>query len=149
MQMVERERTDVSDGVSWYCPRCYTRKTIREGSFFAKSRLSLQKWLLLMYMWVRQYPVTDACEEVEVDQRTGIDVYQWLREVCSQRLISDPPIVLGGPNIIVQIDESLFRHKPKVRMQACKCKTWLSISHFLPAPQRETYDSASVGVWTG
>ena len=75
-------------------------------------------------------------------------MYQWLREVCSQQLISDPPIVLGGPNIIVQIDESLFCHKPKVRMQAYKCKTWLSISHFLPAPQRETYDSASVGVWT-
>lgn len=114
--MVERERADVSDKVSWYCPRCYTRKTIREGSFFAKSRLPLQKWLLLVYLWVRQYPVTDASEEAEVDEHTAIDVYQWLREVCSQRLINDPDIVLGGPNIVVQIDESLFRHKPKVRV---------------------------------
>ena len=30
-----------------------------------------------MYMWVRQYPVTDACEEAEVTQHTAIDVYQW------------------------------------------------------------------------
>ena len=46
--MIERERTDVSDGCSWYCPQCYTRKSIREKSFFAKSRLPLQKWLLLI-----------------------------------------------------------------------------------------------------
>ena len=65
---------------------------------------------------MRQYPVTDAHEEVQVE-RTGIDVYQWLCEVCSQQLISGPPIVLGGHNVIVQIDESLFHHKPKVRLQ--------------------------------
>ena len=115
VHMIERERTDVSDGCSWYCPQCYTRKSIREKSFFAKSRLPLQKWLLLMYLWVRQYPVTDAYEEAEVGEHTAIDIYQWLREVCSQKLITDPSIILGGPGVVVQIDESLFRHKPKVR----------------------------------
>ena len=112
--MIERERTDVSDGVSWYCPQCYTRKSIRQNSFFSKSRLPLQKWVLLIYFWVRQYPVTDAHEEAEVGEHTAIDIYQWLREVCSQKLLRGPPIVLGGPHTIVQIDESLFRHKPKV-----------------------------------
>ena len=70
--MVERPRDDVSDGVSLYCPQCYTRKSIRKNSFFDKSRLSLQKWVLLLYMWVRQYPVTDTCEEAEVGERTAI-----------------------------------------------------------------------------
>ena len=41
-------------------------------------------------------------------------MYQWLREVCSTRLLQDPPIVLGGQGAVLQIDESLFRHKPKV-----------------------------------
>ena len=66
-----------------YCSQCYTRKSIRKDSFFDKSRLPLQRWVILMYMWVRQYPVTDACEEAEVGERTAIDVYQWLWEVCS------------------------------------------------------------------
>ena len=106
--MMER-RSDISDGVSWCCPRCKGRKTVWEGSFFAKSRLTLQKWLLLMYFWEREYPVSDTAEEAEVQEKTAIDIYQWLREVCSTRLITDGPI-LGGPGVIVEIDGSLFRH---------------------------------------
>ena len=115
--MRERKRADISDGICWYCSRCKTTKSIREASFFAKSRLSLQKWMLVMYWWARQYPVTDCKDEAEVDEHTAIDIYQWLREVCTTRLLSDPPIVLGGPGIVIQIDESLFRHKPKVKKQ--------------------------------
>ena len=40
-------------------------------------------------------------------------MYRWLREVCSTKLLQTP-IVLGGRGVIVQIDESLFRHKVKV-----------------------------------
>ena len=38
--MQECVRSDVSDGVSWYCPQCYTRKSIRDGSFFSKSKIT-------------------------------------------------------------------------------------------------------------
>lgn len=62
----------VTFGVSWYCPQCYTRKSIRDGSFFAKSKLPLQKWLLLLHYWVRQTPVT---EDAKIE-RTAIDIYQ-------------------------------------------------------------------------
>ena len=59
------------------------------------------------------YPVTDAAEEAKVEDNTAVAAYQWLREVCSTKLLS-LPIKLGGSGVIVQIDESLFRHKPKV-----------------------------------
>ena len=49
-------------------------------------------------------PVT---EEIEVDESTAIQVYQWLREVCSYRLCHiDPSIKFGGTGKIVAIDES-------------------------------------------
>jgi hypothetical protein len=112
--MQERQRGDVSDGVSWYCLQCYTRKSIREGSFFSKSKLSLQKWLLLLHYWVRETPVTQAMEDAEVDKRTAVDSYQWFREICSSALLRAPQIILGSHGIVVHIDESLFRHKPKV-----------------------------------
>lgn len=43
-------------------------------------------------------------------------VYQWLCEVCSYRLVKvDPPIKLGGQGVVVDINESLYHHKPKVK----------------------------------
>ena len=54
-----------------------------------------------MYYWARKYPVDDAAEEAEMQQKTAIDIYQWLREVCTTRLITTGPIVLGGPGIVV------------------------------------------------
>ena len=111
--MRERARRDISDGICWYCSRCKGTKSIREGSFFSKSRLSLQKWMIVMYWWASQYPVTDCKDEAEISEPAAIDIHQWLREVCTTKLLQTP-IVLGGAGGIVQIDESLFRHKPKV-----------------------------------
>ena len=94
--------------------------SIRRGSFFERSKLTLQKWLLLMHWWAKEYPVTNAAEEVEVSNKTAIQVYAWLRDVCnawlrdvcSYRLCNiDPPIKLGGQGIVVAIDESLFSHR--------------------------------------
>ena len=62
---------------------------------------------------MRDYPVSDAAEEAHVGRDTAINVYQWLWEVCTTKLLS-MPIQLGAPGKVVQIDESLFRHKPKV-----------------------------------
>ena len=103
--MQERPRKDVSDQYSWWCPQCKGRKTIRTGSFFEKSKLSLKKWLLIIHFWSRQLPVTDAELQLEISRSTAIDIYQWLREVCSTKLLTTP-IVLGGPGTVVEIDEA-------------------------------------------
>ena len=59
-----------------------------DASFIASharqpSKVTLQKWLVLLYWWVREYPVSDAAEEAQVGRDTAINVYEWLREVCS------------------------------------------------------------------
>lgn len=112
--MRERSRAQAgSDGVSWWCPTCKTTKSIRDGSFFSKSKLTLQKWMIAMLWWSREYPVTLMAEEAEIAENTACSIYQWLREVCSTALLP-MPMVLGGPGVIVHIDESQFKHKPKV-----------------------------------
>ena len=79
------------------------------------SRISLKQWIILFHWWAREYPVTDAAEEAEVDRKTAIRAYQHCRDICGWRLQNhDSPLMLGGPGVTVQIDESLFRHKPKV-----------------------------------
>ena len=59
--------------------------------------------------------MTDAASDVQVDKNTAVDVYRWLREVCSTKLLQSN-IILGGAGVVVQADESLFRHKPKVQL---------------------------------
>ena len=97
-----------SDGFSYWCPQCKTREYL-----FKKSRVSLQKWLLLIHLWARNYPLTDAADEAKIDAGTAVDIFQWFHEVCTTKLLQ-APIVLGGEGIVVHIDESLFRHKSKV-----------------------------------
>ena len=59
--------------------------------------------------------MNDAAQEAEVQEKTAIQVYQYLRHMCSWHLMSmDAPLLLDGLGVIVLIDESLFRHKPKV-----------------------------------
>ena len=53
----------------------------------------------------------DAQEEGEVAHDTAVCMYRWLREVCSTKLLQTP-ILLGGLGVNVQIDKSLFQHKP-------------------------------------
>ena len=67
----------------------------------------------MFYQWAWQHPVSDAADQINIDRQTAIDAYEWLREVCSQSLIQTR-IVLVGPGTVVQVDESLFRHKPEV-----------------------------------
>ena len=70
--------------------------------------------MLILFYWVREYPVTALADVAGLDPKTAVDAYQWLREVCSTALLQTQT-VLGGPNVVVQIDESLFRRKPKVK----------------------------------
>ena len=93
--MCERVQSDLTDESGLYCPKCKAQKSLQEGSFFAKSRMKLKQWLMLMYMWAREYPIKDAQEEARVSKKTAIDVYQWLREVCSSALLQTP-IKLGA-----------------------------------------------------
>ena len=108
--MEERPREDVSDGHSWWCRQCKTRKSIHVDSFIAKSRLTLQQWLLMIVLWARECPVSDAISDAKINMKTGIDIYQWLHEVCRAKSLQSP-IVLGGGGVVVQVDESLFQHK--------------------------------------
>ena len=117
MEMVTRPLSSTSDGFGWRCTnqRCskrHTYHTIRSGSFFENSKVTLSKWLYIIYLWSHQTKVTAAVKQVDIGEKTVIQMYQYLRDVCSSKLLHTP-IQLGGQDVVVQIDESLFKHKSK------------------------------------
>ena len=63
-------------------------------------------------MWSHGTKVTVAAKSVQVSEKSAIQMFHYLREVCTTKLLHTPP-QLGGPGVIVQLDESLFNHKAK------------------------------------
>jgi hypothetical protein len=65
-----------------------------------------------MYLWSGETIVKSAADTTGVSQKTIVQLYQYMRGVCSTKLLNTPSD-LGGPGVVVQIDESLFNHKSK------------------------------------
>lgn len=68
--------------------------------------------------------VKKAAGTTGISPKTVVQIYQYLRDVCSTKLLN-VPAELGGPGIIVQIDESLFIHKPKYQRDRRASKSYL------------------------
>ena len=52
-EMVLRERPNSEDGYHWECPVrcCRKRRSIRAGSFFEDSKIPLEQWLFIIFLW--------------------------------------------------------------------------------------------------
>ena len=116
-QPMELRPKRVIDGFAWYCvnARCGNRhniKSVRASSFFEKSRIPLAKHLHMLYLWSQDAPVKMTTENTGLSKMTVIQWFSNHRNICSQYFANNP-IQMGGPGIILEIDESLFRHKPK------------------------------------
>ena len=72
-----------------------------------------------MHSWATGRAVGEATADVNIGKKMGINIFQWCRDICSWTLINGPPILLGGPGAIVQIDESIFTHQGKVASYMC------------------------------
>ena len=122
---------------------CRTIKFIRDGSFSAKSKLPLQKWLMALSWWAREYPLTDLADEAEISEGAVCGIYPRIGEVCSTTLLQTPIV------IVVQADDSHFRHRPK-RLVLHNLAIMRIINNyclFLAVP-RKGIQSGYLGVWT-
>ena len=125
-------RAQLSDRFAWYCKnfQCGSRSyhSVRADSFFARSRVPLQKYIHMVYLWAQNLPVKTAAETLGVSRQCVQQHFLFLREVRSAHLLKDP-VALGGANVIVQIDESLFRHKPKYHRVSSPCIGPVDVRH--------------------
>jgi len=104
-----RAMTKNLDGLCWQCVNkeagCYgTVLSIRHGSVFYGSRCTMLHLFKLLYLWSESISLKNACRLVAISRNTISSMYA--------RMQSEP-LRLGGPNVIVQINESLFSHKVK------------------------------------
>ena len=132
-EMVLQDRI-VMDGVIWECPlrTCRKRRSIRAGSFFEDSKISLGQWLNIIYLWSIDVLNKQLSLMTGFSLRTIATTLGKIRQICSLKILHGN-IKLGGRGKTVEIDESMFGHK---RHKARGCSVWwkeavATLSHFL------------------
>ena len=104
---------DRSDGLKWECRRQVNGKkhraevSIRKGSWFDSSKMTLEEILKLTYWWCQDLDQTQVKHELGLAESTGVDWDSFCREVCEITLLENGE-KLGGNGKVVQIDESKF-----------------------------------------
>jgi len=97
-----RDRTS-PDHFRFRCPKCKSSQSIRKGSFFEQSRLSIPQTLYVTCCWACKIPVKSAAFISDVCDRS---VSQWdafLREKCSQSLLDSPNYSFGGVGVVCKL----------------------------------------------
>ncbi|KAK7921989.1 hypothetical protein WMY93_008891 [Mugilogobius chulae] len=93
--------------------------SVRHGSIFSHSKVSLRKWMNFMYRFcqglrLRQIDLMD--DSIAASSATLSRMAKRVREVCRtavKRLRRQTGQMIGGRTEFVAIDESHFRHKRK------------------------------------
>ena len=96
------------EGFCWKCSQCKTKFSLKKGSWFENSKLSVQSILTLTFFWVNDFSNKQCVLHAQVSPKTVVDWYNFCREVCLVILEQDQHQVIGGPGVIVEIDESKF-----------------------------------------
>ena len=73
------------------------------------SKLSYRQVILFIYCWSKELTSIKFCkDELYISKCAVIDWNMYMREVCADSLLRNP-VIIGGPNTIVEIDESLYK----------------------------------------
>ena len=110
-EMKWAECMDRSDGYLWKCQkqlngkRHRSEKSIREGSWFEKSNLTIEEVLKFTYWWCQDVKQWQIKQQLGLGSHTAVDWDMFCREVCEVALFQRREKI-GGPGKLVQIDES-------------------------------------------
>ena len=90
------------------CELCNKRTSILIYSTFNHSNLQMNKVLHLIYCWVHLYSCKQAKHETKVNSNTITRYFKLFRRACISYIESGTNELIGGPNKIVEIDETLM-----------------------------------------
>lgn len=110
--MKKNKRSDVCDKYMWRCTKGGhdVKRSMRKGSWFDESTLSMSDILLITYFWIMKVSGDFIAVDRRIRPATVVDWKRFCREVCIDACIRDNEIV-GGEGVTVEINESKFEKR--------------------------------------
>ena len=102
-------RRHLSKPTVWHCNNrnCRKKVSIFANTFFAKSNIPCCDLMRIFYKWLCGQKYSDILIQTGHTSKTVSDYLRFLRELVSEDL-SEDHCIIGGPGIVVEIDESKF-----------------------------------------
>ena len=104
--------------IFWKCntKNCKQQIGVRNGSWLSNSRLNLVTVVRFIYAWCWETSSVKWCErELGIENNCVVDWNNYMRGYCANTLLNRQQSRIGGEEMIVEIDESLFtKHKNNV-----------------------------------
>ena len=96
-QMILNERQNTTNGYIWECPssNCRKRRSVRVGSFFEDSNISLAQWLYVIYLWSIGESNKRLTTLTGLSLQTIVTVLEKIRNICSMKILNGN-FKLGG-----------------------------------------------------
>lgn len=110
--------------IFYKCEYCNKKSSILIYSIFNHSNLEMNKILHLIYCWVHLYSCKQTKHEIKVNSSTITRYFKLFRSACISYMESRADHLIGRPNKIVEIDETLMC-KRKNNKGRFLCEIWL------------------------
>lgn len=106
------KRVESSDGYQWMCQKYgeakhNVKRSIRKGTWFEESKLGMSDILIMTYMWCMKLGNNVIMSKLVLSAPTVVDWKRFCREICVEICMHQNE-VLGGPGVIVEVDENKF-----------------------------------------
>ena len=97
------------DGFCWRCSErsCRKKFSVKQGSWFEDSKLSVHTILKLTYFGCNGYSKKLAAQESEVSENCVVDWFNFCREVCITVLEDTDFDRIGGEGVVVEINGNI------------------------------------------
>jgi len=118
-------QSKILDRYRFRCRKCRISKSIRNGSFFEHSRLTVAQMLFITFCWAAKIPVKSASVMSNVNEQSVCHWYRLLREKCGNTLLQCGDCPFGGPDTVVQIDEKVVAKKRKHAGEPPRDDQWM------------------------
>jgi len=91
-QPCQRDYTMVKNKVSIVgymlrCPGCHRKRQLQTGTFLEGSRLQVNKFVGLLFLWAHEAPIKMVLSMTGVSSVTAVQWYHYFRDICSWKLV--------------------------------------------------------------